>query len=366
MKKLILFFAIGVLLLSCSDDNTNSDNKSPVLVNNRLTISKGQSVDITTEMLKTTDEDNSDEELKYTISDIKNGNFTINSSNTSAFTQKDINDGLVDFKHNNSSNAPEYTVTVTDGHSSIEREATVNFSDPNNTDDYYKSITSQTGSSLKTALHNIIKGHTQIEYSKSSSSMDVWRAIERTDEDPNNSNNVILLYTGRSIPKSHKSQNNQQDYWNREHVWSKSRGNFGNDKGPGTDIHHLRATDASVNFARGNKAFDNGGSAHSEAKDCKTDTDSWEPRDAVKGDIARMMFYMAVRYESEDRVDLVLVDHIVNDKSGKHGKLSALLQWHKQDPVDDMEKRRNNIIQEIQGNRNPFIDHPEWVEKIWK
>ena len=64
-----------------------------------------------------------------------------------------------------------------------------------------------------------------------------------------------------------------------------------------TDVHHIRPTDESVNSSRGTKDFDNGGSAHSEATDCNYDSDSWEPRDAVKGDVARMMFYMEVRYD---------------------------------------------------------------------
>ena len=73
------------------------------------------------------------------------------------------------------------------------------------------------------------------------------------------------------------------DNWNREHVWAKSHGNFGTTAGAGTDLHHLRATDVSVNSSRGNLDFDNGGVNHSEATECKYDSDSWEPRDSVKG-----------------------------------------------------------------------------------
>ena len=74
---------------------------------------------------------------------------------------------------------------------------------------------------------------------------------------------------------------------------------------------------------------------------------------------------MATRYEAGDKVDLELNDKVNNGTAPYHGKLSVLLQWHKQDPVDEYEKQRNEKIYEIQGNRNPFIDHPEWVEKIW-
>jgi len=232
-------------------------------------------------------------------------------------------------------------------------------------DGYYKVVDNFEQNDLKTVLHNIIKGHTEIEYTDNSSDMDVWRALEQTDEDPNNSDNVILLYLGTSIPKASKAKNNQGDYWNREHVWAKSRGDFGTSLGAGTDLHHLRPSDATVNSARGNKWFDNGGEFHREAKECKTDSDSWEPRDAVKGDIARMMFYMAVRYEAEDGLDLELTNNPTDDKSPDHGVLSTLLEWNKQDPVDAFETKRNETIYTIQGNRNPFIDFPDFANYIF-
>jgi endonuclease I len=239
----------------------------------------------------------------------------------------------------------------------------VDFNTPHN--GYYKSVTGYEQAGLKTVLHNLVKGHTEIEYTDNSSDMDVWRALEQTDEDPNNSDHVILIYLGKSIPKASKAKNNQSDYWNREHVWAKSRGDFGTSLGAGTDLHHLRPCDKTVNSARGNKWFDNGGNFHSEAKDCKTDSDSWEPRNAVKGDIARMMFYMAVRYEKEDGLDLELTNNPVDDKSPNHGVLSTLLEWNKLDPVDAFETKRNETIYSIQGNRNPFIDFPDFANYIF-
>ncbi|WP_421917807.1 endonuclease [Marinifilum sp.] len=237
-------------------------------------------------------------------------------------------------------------------------------------EEYYQSATGKTGSELKTSLHNIIKGHTELPYT--SSEYDVWDALDEADQDPDNENHIILIYTGKSIPKANKSKNNQQDYWNREHIWAKSHGDFGTDEGPGTDIHALRACDASVNSDRSNRLFDNGGTAHNEATDCKYDDNdfTWEPRDAVKGDIARMIFYMAVRYEGENgRPDLELTDDLsystISNKDPLFGKLSTLMDWNNQDPVDAAEKARNEKVYTIQGNRNPFIDHPEWVDDIW-
>ncbi|MGA9287186.1 MAG: endonuclease [Anaerobacillus sp.] len=226
-------------------------------------------------------------------------------------------------------------------------------------DTYYSSAMGKTGSSLKTELHMIIDDHTELSYN------DVWDALRVTDEDPSNPNNVILLYSGRSQSKFENGGN--VDDWNREHVWAKSHGDFGTSRGPGTDIHHLRPTDVTVNSSRGNLDFDNGGSPQSEAPGNYFDSDSWEPRDSVKGDVARMIFYMAVRYEGDSgEVDLEVNDLVDNGSAPNIGKVSVLKSWNEMDPVDSFEEHRNNVIyDQYQHNRNPFIDHPEWVEAIW-
>ena len=216
----------------------------------------------------------------------------------------------------------------------------------------------------------MIKGH--LEYPYTSGGTDVWDIVMDADEDPDISSNVLLIYTGRSQAKSYNAStaSTDPDAWNREHVWSQSRGDFGTDPGAGTDVHHLKAADASVNSSRGNLDFDESLTQHSEATECYFDSDSWEPRDEMKGDVARMLFYMDVRYEGE-RTDPEL--HLVNytDALGPNenppiiGKLSTLLLWHIQDPPDAFEFRRNDVVYGYQLNRNPFIDHPEWVDLIW-
>ena len=234
---------------------------------------------------------------------------------------------------------------------------------------YYDSAAGLSGAALKAELNNIIDGQTELSYSAA------YDQLKYTDEDPNNSNNVLLLYTGWSYPKSNTG--GAADNWNREHTWAKSHGNFGTSPPAGTDLHHLRPTDDSVNSARGNLYFDNGGSPYSDssrygqsgtfATGCKKDGDSWEPRDEVKGDVARMIFYMATRYEGENgEVDLEVYDGIpANNADPLHGVLSTLLAWHNSDPVSAWEVRRNNRVYERQGNRNPYIDHPEYVQAIW-
>ena len=226
---------------------------------------------------------------------------------------------------------------------------------------YYDNANNLSGEALKTSLYNIIKGHTKYSYTG------VWTQLKYTDEDPNNSNNVILLYTGWSISKN--SDGGGVSDWNREHVWAKSHGDFGTSAGPGTDLHHLRPTDVTVNSRRGNLDFDNGGTYYVDgdgATYCKVDGDSWEPRDEVKGDVARMIFYMATRYEGQNgEPDLEINEQVDNGTAPYMGKLSTLLEWHNNDPVDAWEIRRNDRIYDRQHNRNPFIDHPEYANYIW-
>lgn len=223
---------------------------------------------------------------------------------------------------------------------------------------YYAPAIGKTGPALRTSLHDIIDGNTTLSYDQ------VWTALKDTDQDPSNTANVIELYTGRSISKNSFGGGTGQ--WNREHVWAQSRGGFTTSAGPGTDLHHLRPEDVSVNSTRGNKDFDLGGSAVTGCTDCWTDGDSFEPRDAVKGDVARMLFYMTIRYEGGDGFNNLELSSTVGSSSSQIGDLEVLMAWNTEDPVSTFEMRRNDRIHATwQGNRNPFIDHPEWATAIW-
>jgi endonuclease I len=227
-------------------------------------------------------------------------------------------------------------------------------------DTYYADAIGRSGAQLEAALHDIVTtGDSAISYSA------VWNALKVTDQDPADSGNVRTLYSGRSMSKS--DNGGGVDQWNREHVWAKSHGDFGTSTGPGTDLHHLRPEDVTVNSARGNLDFDEGGTQNAEAPGNYADSNSWEPRDAVKGDVARMIFYMSVRYEGGDGfADLEVNDVAGNGSAPRHGRLSVLLRWNAEDPPDAFEMRRNDVIFETyQHNRNPFVDHPEWADAIW-
>lgn len=229
---------------------------------------------------------------------------------------------------------------------------------------YYDNATGLTGEALKAALNDIISGHTAYPYTASTT--DTWDILKEADRDPNNPENVITIYANSSVNAA--QEYNSGNGWEREHVWAKSHGDFDTDPPAGTDCHHLKPALRGPNASRSNKDFDNGGDPVSSAPECNSTATTWEPRDAVKGDVARMMFYMAVRYEGENgEPDLELVDYVTGDTSDPiFGVLSTLLQWHEQDPVDDFETNRNNIVYGFQGNRNPFIDHPEYVSAIWE
>ncbi|PXY36360.1 endonuclease I family protein [Prauserella flavalba] len=226
-------------------------------------------------------------------------------------------------------------------------------------DDYYSGTEGLTGDALKTKLHEIISESEQLTYDQ------VWEGLQATDQDPANPDNVILLYSGESRAKD--ANGGDVGDWNREHVWAKSHGDFGTAPGPGTDLHHLRPTDVQVNSTRDSKDFDNGGSEVDGAPGNYTDDDSFEPRDEVKGDVARMILYMAVRYEGTDGfADLEPNDQVGNGSAPYLGRISVLLEWHASDPPDAVEQNRNTVIYErFQHNRNPFIDHPEWAGEIW-
>ena len=142
-----------------------------------------------------------------------------------------------------------------------------------------------------------------------------------------------------------------------------------------SDLHHLRTSDQTMMSFHGGRRFDNcqGQSDAQEIYGCwyaqGSLTGAFEPPDAAKGDVARALLYMDVRYEPESTPvgDLELVDETetsINDN--KMGRLSTLLDWNELDPVDEFEKRRNELIyRKYQGNRNPFVDHPEWARRIF-
>ncbi|MEO9475787.1 MAG: endonuclease [Cyclobacteriaceae bacterium] len=230
-------------------------------------------------------------------------------------------------------------------------------------DGYYDGTSSLSGEALKVKLHQISRNHTKRSYSEFRDTI-----LPDLDEDPDNSDNIILFYKNNSIPKQSFASNNEPDFWNREHTWPSSHGFSSSSDTAYTDVHNLRPSDATVNTSKSNKDFNNvehiAENEEGEAPDTYTTSDFFEPRDEIKGDVARILFYMDMRYES-GRLDLDLVDRATFTGDPELGVLSTLIQWHESDPVDQYEIDRHEKAYGYQNNRNPFVDHPEWVADIW-
>lgn len=249
--------------------------------------------------------------------------------------------------------------------------------------DYYATVTPgivDNPAMLRSTLHNIIDGHDVQTYSFACT------MLSFADQDPVDSNKVRMLYSNESFTW----QGNCSGPYNREHTWPRSRF-FGDESTPtNSDAHHLMMSNKNYNSARGSLAFDDcndsgcdndsnfgplttvanhGVGGSNERGDSNwQDGTKFEVWDFRKGDIARAMFYVDVRYSGDvnGEYDLELTDDPAFYNTPPFmGKLSTLCEWHKLDPVDDIERLRNEVVYGYQDNRNPFIDHPEWVEKVF-
>ncbi len=249
---------------------------------------------------------------------------------------------------------------------------------------YYDSADVSSPEALRATVHDIIDGHIKIPYT--SGSTDTWDVLKLADQDPFNSGRILDIYQNRTFNKVGGGNNN----YNREHTWPKSYGfpDDGYSNKPYSDCHHLFLCDIGYNSNRGSRIFDdctsgctsrnadnyNGASGVNRYKD-SSPIGIWETWDGRKGDVARAMFYMDVRYEGDgSEPDLILTDNPYLIESGQTGDneavaymglLEVLIQWHLDDPVDDLELHRNDVVGQYQGNRNPFIDHPDWAGFIF-
>lgn len=233
---------------------------------------------------------------------------------------------------------------------------------------YYSTAEGKTSSTLADALHDIIDDHTIISFDQAD------EAFQTLDRDPFQPGNVVLIYSGVSA-----SSGGFSGQWNREHLWPRSRGI--DDTGPDTsDLFSLRPSIPSINSSRGNLIFDQSDPEDSGyrppgtfvlAPEVSRDNNSWEPPDRVKGEIARAMFYMAVRYDGSDSStkDLVLNNDpqfVSGSFIPEMGILDTLLAWNREHPVTDAERLRNQLIfNDFQENRNPFIDFPEFADAFY-
>ncbi len=231
--------------------------------------------------------------------------------------------------------------------------------------DYYDSLVGLSGDNLRNGLQNIVANPNLV---RAQTYNDLIALLSDADQNPENSNQVWLVYLEKGRAKlDFQLSSDNANTWNREHTWPRSRGGFNSIEadetidGPNvfwptnadstrhanSDAHAIRAVDGPENSSRGNQFYgEYNGPAGTLGK--------------FKGDVARGIFYLDVRYNG-----LEVVNGYPDGVVGKFGDLATLLEWHRNDPVDDFEMNRNNVVYAWQNNRNPFIDNPEMVEYFW-
>jgi endonuclease I len=263
---------------------------------------------------------------------------------------------------------------------------------------YYNSVDASNPTVLRSTLHAVIRDHIRFPYS--SSGTDTWSILEAADEAPTQPGFILDLYHNASFPKAGGGNAN----YNREHAWPNSYG-FPDDTStnyPYTDCHALFLADDGYNSSRGNNLYRTcnatctekttvanhgrgGGSGvypgNSNWRSGSGPEGIWETWIGRRGDVARALFYMDVRYEGGNHgvtgaaePDLILTDDLsrIATSGGENapvaymGELGTLLAWNAQDPVDDLERQRNDVVESFQENRNPFIDHPEWATCLFQ
>ncbi|KPZ61702.1 endonuclease [Pseudoalteromonas sp. P1-7a] len=251
---------------------------------------------------------------------------------------------------------------------------------------YYVTTQGLSGYALKTELYNIIKNHSSQGYSA------IWNFYDSSARDKyfENDNSILDMYSEKSngsdsytytaVSDQCGTYNSEADCYNREHSFPKSW--FGGTVEPmNSDVHHIYATDGYVNSKRSNFPFGevasatftstNGSKLGSATSSLNYTGTVFEPIDEFKGDFARAYFYMATRYENvigSWQNNTTASNAVLNGTSNQVFEswvVAMLLNWHNADPVSQMELDRNQAAFEFQGNRNPYIDHPEFVEMIW-
>ncbi len=259
---------------------------------------------------------------------------------------------------------------------------------------YYDPVDDSNPAALRQTLHAVIDDHQRFPYT--SGSTDTWDILELAMEDPSDSTRIVELYKNASLAK----QGGGNSFYNREHTWPNSYGFPDNGSGnyPYTDCHLLFLCDIGYNSNRGNKPFRtcnagcserptiSGGSGtypgNSNWMSGSAVQGTWETWMGRRGDVARGLLYADVRYEGGthgvtgfSEPDLVLTDVealIASTQTGNNeslaymGMLAVLLTWHVEDPVDARERAKNDVVFAFQGNRNPFVDHPEWVACLFE
>jgi endonuclease I len=273
--------------------------------------------------------------------------------------------------------------------------------------DYYSAIDGTDPDLMREQLHRRIRDHVVFPYTDKPSTkpgdpdhrVDTWDIIALADAHPEDPDLVLDIYLNATFERQ-LSGTSYDPRYNREHSWPKILGFDAKrmSNPPYSDVHHLFAAYNRYNSSRYDKPYGVGEIEEGIRKPTHENLgrggelteepgssnyrfpEFWQTWIGRRGDVARAMFYMDIRYEgnlygSEGEPNLELTDDLDSIDSADvwrtggvafMGLLSTLVRWHKEDPVDDIERRRNTVVFLFQGNRNPFIDHPNWIELIYE
>lgn len=223
-----------------------------------------------------------------------------------------------------------------------------------------------TGTTLLTNVHNL-ENEAHRYYN---SYDDLKTALLSTDEDPDEPENIVLMYSNTSVKAKWNSI-----VWNREHVWCQSLGGWSTGLGPGSDVLHLRPVNYTLNSTRNNNPYGavatHDSTTQFDITDCWLSGGVFEPGDRIKGDVARELMYVYSHYDNTTGNTptygyTLSITNIVSTSAATATAAWALLnEWSALDPIDYAEMQRNNIGSSLTGTRNAFVDHPEYGEAIW-
>lgn len=330
------------LMFSLSLDNFGF-NVSDFTGNTTLTIPSGRNTAITSITIIDDDADEGDEVMKVTISGLPPTFMVLNNHQRIRVIDNDFTTAPFGAPIN-----PTYGI--------------VNSTQPTG---YYNNLDGLADTGLRQAIQDIIAEEGVV---RAQTYTEVIEILKEADQNPERSNEVWLVYLEKGRPKlDYQYGSENLGTWNREHTYPRSRAKYysinldevfdGKEvfwntnadslRHGNSDAHALRAADSRENSRRNNLHY---GQYNGPV----------ETLGKFKGDVARGVFYLAVRYNG-----LEIVNGFPEGKKGQLGDLATLLEWHRSDPPDDFEMNRNNIIYTWQVNRNPFIDQPELIEYIW-
>ena len=323
--------------------NNSSFNSSDFSGNTSITIPIGMNTASTTITLIDDTNDEGDEETKIRFVSLPNDYLALNNNLKIRIVDNDF-------------------VVAPFGTPTSPTFGIVNSTQPNG---YYSSLDGFADTALRQALQDIIADPNTV---RAQTYADVTNILKDADQNPANSNQVWLLYLEEGRAKlDFQTTSDNNGKWNREHTYPRSRGGFNDIEGDeipdgvdvfwttkadslrhgNSDAHALRAADGPENSIRGNQHYGQY-------------TGPVATQGSFYGDVARSVLYMEIRYNG-----LQVVNGFPEGTTGELGDLATLLDWHRNDPPDDFEMNRNNVVYTWQFNRNPFIDQPDLVEFIW-